>query len=42
MTKKKVAVFDVDGTLFRSSLLIEIVETLIAAGVFPQKNPREF
>jgi|SRR3989344_2760986 len=42
MTKKKVAVFDVDGTLFRSSLLIEIVETLIAAGLFPKKARDEF
>lgn len=33
--KQRVAIFDVDGTLFRSSLLIELVETLIAEGVFP-------
>lgn len=33
---RKVAIFDVDGTVFRSSLLIEIVETLIDKGVFPQ------
>ncbi len=32
---KKVAVFDVDGTIFRSSLLIELVETLIERDVFP-------
>lgn len=31
---KKVAVFDIDGTIFRSSLLIELVEALIAEGVF--------
>jgi len=31
---KKLAVFDVDGTLFRSSLLIEVVEALIDEGVF--------
>lgn len=31
---KKVAIFDIDGTIFRSSLLIELVEELIAAGVF--------
>ncbi len=30
------AVFDVDGTIFRSSLLIEVVEELIGAGIFPQ------
>lgn len=37
---KKVAFFDIDGTVFRSSLLIELVEGLIAAGVFP-KEARE-
>lgn len=35
--KRKVAVFDIDGTIFRSSLLIELVEGLIIAGVFPKK-----
>lgn len=34
---KKVAVFDIDGTLFRSSLLRELLENLISSGVFPQK-----
>lgn len=33
--KRKVAVFDIDGTIFRSSLLIELVEALILEGVFP-------
>lgn len=32
---KPVAFFDVDGTIFRSSLLIEIVEALIREGVYP-------
>jgi len=32
---KKFAAFDVDGTIFRSSLLIELVEALIKKGVFP-------
>jgi HAD superfamily hydrolase (TIGR01490 family) len=32
---KKVAVFDIDGTIFRSSLLIEITEALIQSGIFP-------
>jgi HAD superfamily hydrolase (TIGR01490 family) len=32
---KKVAFFDIDGTVFRSSLLIELVEACIVAGVFP-------
>ena len=31
---KKVAVFDIDGTIFRSSLLIEITEALIDSGIF--------
>lgn len=35
---KKVAIFDIDGTIFRSSLLIELVEALIAQGVFPKKS----
>lgn len=36
--KQKVAVFDVDGTIFRSSLLIEVVEQLIRDGVFPEES----
>ncbi len=32
-----VAVFDIDGTIFRSSLLIELVEALIAHGIFPKE-----
>lgn len=32
---RKVAFFDIDGTLFRSSLLIEVVEACVAADVFP-------
>jgi len=35
--QRKLAVFDIDGTIFRSSLLIECVEALIAAGVFPDR-----
>jgi len=33
--KKKFAVFDIDGTIFRSSLLIEITEMCIHDGLFP-------
>lgn len=33
---KKVAFFDIDGTVFRSSLLIELVEACIREGVFPR------
>ena len=32
---QSVAFFDIDGTLFRSSLLIELVEALTRDGVFP-------
>ncbi len=31
---KRVAIFDIDGTIFRSSLLIELTEALIHDGVF--------
>lgn len=34
---QKVAFFDVDGTLFRSSLFIELVEECIVAGIFPER-----
>ncbi|MBU6321081.1 MAG: HAD-IB family hydrolase [Patescibacteria group bacterium] len=33
--RRRVAAFDIDGTVFRSSLLIELVERLIEKGVFP-------
>lgn len=32
--KQKIAVFDIDGTIFRSSLLIELVEALIQEKIF--------
>lgn len=34
---KRVAIFDIDGTIFRSSLLIEVMEVLIVEGIFPAK-----
>ncbi|HRY36282.1 MAG TPA: HAD-IB family hydrolase [Candidatus Magasanikbacteria bacterium] len=38
MTKpRRVAIFDIDGTIFRSSLLIEVTEELIEQGIFPTK-----
>lgn len=40
--KKQFAVFDIDGTIFRSSLLIEMVDGLIAAGIFPKKAEKEY
>lgn len=32
---KKFAIFDIDGTIFRSSLLVEVTEALVEAGIFP-------
>ena len=40
--KKKLAVFDVDGTLFRSSLLIELVDGLVKKGIFPLRAERVY
>lgn len=37
MAKKKVAIFDIDGTIFRSSLLIELVDALIQEEIFSPK-----
>ena len=37
MEKRRVAAFDIDGTVFRSSLLIELVERLIDKDIFPQE-----
>lgn len=34
--KKKFAVFDIDGTIFRSNLLIELVRELIEYRIFPK------
>ncbi|MBI2054874.1 MAG: HAD-IB family phosphatase [Candidatus Sungbacteria bacterium] len=45
MTAKKqlqVAVFDIDGTIFRSSLLIELVEALIQEGIFPAEAKKSY
>ncbi len=33
--KRKAAFFDIDGTIFRSSLLIEVTESMIHEGVMP-------
>lgn len=38
MVKRRVAAFDIDGTVFRSSLLIELVERLVEKGVFPAES----
>lgn len=34
---KKVAIFDIDGTVFRSSLLIELTDALVQEGIFHSK-----
>jgi len=39
--KKKVGFFDIDGTIFRSSLLIELLNGLVQAGVFPKEAGEE-
>ena len=33
----KVAIFDIDGTIYRSSFLVEIVDALIQEGIFPKR-----
>lgn len=40
--ERKVAIFDVDGTIFRSSLLIQLVETLIDNKSFPEEARKEY
>ncbi len=35
--KKRLAVFDIDGTLFRSSLLIELTNALVSKNIFPKE-----
>jgi HAD superfamily hydrolase (TIGR01490 family) len=37
----KLAIFDIDGTIFRSSLLIELCHNLVTAGVFPVAAEKE-
>ena len=40
--KQKIAVFDVDGTIFRSSLFIELVKLMITEGVFPKEARMQY
>lgn len=42
MEKRSVAAFDIDGTTFRSSLLIELVDRLIENDIFPKEARAEF
>jgi len=37
----KLAVFDIDGTIFRSSLVIELSHALVSAGIFPMAAKKE-
>jgi len=39
---KKVAIFDIDGTIFRSSLLIELADALVRDGVMPKSVASEY
>lgn len=39
---RKVAIFDIDGTIFRSSLLIEMTEALVQEGIFPMKAQKKY
>ncbi|MEK9180755.1 MAG: HAD family phosphatase [Patescibacteria group bacterium] len=41
IAKKKLAIFDIDGTIFRSSLLIQLIEGLVSAGIFPRQAQKE-
>jgi HAD superfamily hydrolase (TIGR01490 family) len=38
----KVAVFDIDGTIFRSSLFLSLTKRLIQKGIFPREVQAEF
>ncbi len=39
---RKVAVFDIDGTIFRSSLVLELVNRLIEKGLMPPETREEY
>ncbi len=39
---QKLAIFDIDGTIFRSSLLIELVNELVSSKIFPAKSADKF
>ena len=40
--KRPVAVFDIDGTVFRASLLLELAKRLIQESIFPTEAQAEF
>lgn len=39
---KKVAIFDIDGTIFRSSLLIELMAVFVREGVMPAETQKVY
>lgn len=41
MKQDKIAVFDIDGTVFRSSLIVELVDELVKNKIFPQNLTKE-
>lgn len=41
MQKQKLGVFDIDGTIFRSSLTVELVNGFFEAGIFPVSAKKE-
>lgn len=41
MKKNKIAVFDIDNTLFRETLIVELMKSLIYHKIFPQKAKKE-
>lgn len=41
MQPVKLAIFDIDGTIFRSSLVIELCHGLVKSGIFPKKTKNE-
>ncbi len=40
--QKKVAIFDIDGTIFRSSLFIKLIEDFIDLKIFPEKARKDY
>lgn len=39
--KSKIAVFDIDGTIFRKTLIIELMKSLVYWKIFPRKAKEE-
>lgn len=39
-TRTRLAIFDIDGTIFRSSLIIELFNELVRRGIYPQSASR--